>query len=360
MISSTALAARAATGSVAAHATFEEAFGFYRDSGFLYPRKLAELEQRLPAIEQTWRTLLDCDHDVFRFVARRDRGRGPLRNAICAFAYAGQTWQGQHLVSAVRHEYAGTLAVLSELVLQFQRSGAQFARLSFRPTNPGTNRLFGAVAEQLPAHLTHMSVVDYGFCPVREFRPAPMSARDVLVRRAADGEQERAAGFFSRVLSAPEFGSLALDDLDLREIDERYRAHGLTRRRRVLLAESAGEVIGGCLIHDCSPGVNFSFLENAVEHLHIDERLGERDRLRVWHALARAAVAEVSQERDWIVVALDRHDRATATAARLVPPEPKQYAVLTVDGAESGFLRSIDCFRAYYDFLVARNRQRSA
>jgi hypothetical protein len=172
---------------------FAELFDFYRRSGFLYPGKDAGLQQRLPAIEATWERLLAAGSDVFRLVTRRGPDGGAVSNSICAFRYAPSTWQAQHLVSERRHEYVGTLAVLMELVRWFHDSGARYARLSFRPDNRGTNRLFGGGAEFMPHDLVSTSVVDYGMAPIAAARVTDGGA-DVEIRRSDDLQARRFYG----------------------------------------------------------------------------------------------------------------------------------------------------------------------
>jgi hypothetical protein len=335
------------TAPAGASAAFEEVFDFYRASGFLYPGKLAALAPRLPAIEQTWRRLLAADPHVFRFVETRAVD-GELRNAICAFLYAPGTWQGQHLVSRHRHEYAGTLRVLSQLVQWFHDADVQYARLSFRPSNPGTNRLFGAVPERLPAHLARASIVDYALVSDGAER---LGRPRVAVERLAQGDADAAIKFYASILHPVELAALRLDDPELAGVRAPYRAHRLDRSRRLLVAADRNGVIGACLVNQASAGINFSFLENAIEQLRVAPGLPARTRREVWRALAAAALAEARAARSEMAITLDPGDRAAAVEAGLLGPEPKQYAVLTVSRRERGFLRSIGSFNDYYRAL---------
>jgi hypothetical protein len=331
-------------------ASFDEVFAFYRDSGFLYPAKLAALAPRMPALERTWRRLLDDDADLFRLFANRAPD-GELLNAICAFEYVPGTWQGQHLVSRRRHEYLGTLGVLSDLVRWFHDAGVRHARLSFRPNNPGTNRLFGGVAQRLPAHLADLSVVDYALvAPGAERLPRAT----VSVERLTRADAHVAVEFYERLLHPVELAALDLDDLELDGLGASFAAHGLHRRRRVLVAGGASGVLGACIVNEASEGINLSFLENAIEHLHVVPELSARRRRHVWQALAAAALDAAREQHEDAVATLDPGDRDLAIEAGLIPERPKQYAVLTVTRQGRGFLRSIECFDAYYDALRAR------
>jgi hypothetical protein len=326
---------------------FAELFEFYRRSGFLYPGTSAGLEQRLPAIEATWKRLLAADTDVFRHVSRRHPDRS-VSNSICAFRYAPGTWQAQHLVSAQRHEYVGTLTVLMALVQWFHDSGARFVRLSFRPDNRGANPLFGGVGELMPRDLVNVSVVDYGMTSVAAVRHAAGDP-EVHVRRS-DGLQARR--FYGEILPPVELASLGLRDLNLSVVDPLYLRHGLSRRRHAYVATVRDRVVGACLVHHSSEGMNFSFLENAVEYLRVAPDLPLRLRARAWTALLRTAVGDVSRRRDYVVTTTDPRDRDLAMAAGLVGPDPpKQYAVLTVTRDRDALLQAIEHFGTYYKAL---------
>jgi hypothetical protein len=62
-------------------------------------------------------------------------------------------------------------------------------------------------------------------------------------------------------------------------------------------------------------------------------------------------VAEVARTRDYVVCLTHPGDRDLATAAGLVPEDPKQYSVLTVSMRE-GSAGMTDCFTAYYRGLL--------
>ena len=339
---------------------FEEVFELYRASGFLYPAKLAALQGDMPSIEQTWRRALAPDARMFRVVARYGivDAAVRLRNTISAFAYAPGTWQGQHLVSRDRHEFTGTLAVLIELVEGLHYEGVEHIRLSFRPDNPGTRMLFGEVPRRIASNYHSLARYDYGCVPLERLRLAVTGPADITVKPVAGDEGGAVADFYRRILHPVEVASLALHDAELRQLDAGYRAAGLERRRKVLLARDHGEILGACLVHDSAVGLNFSFLENAVEHLRVRPDLSPSRRRDVWTALASAAIAHTRSRRD-VVVTVDPADRDLSVPSGMIAAEqPRQYAVLTVSRDDDSYLRSIDCFIEYYRRLLAAEAAR--
>ena len=352
----------ALTEALAPPLTFDEIFGFYRDSGFLYAAKQAALSDRSEEVEDTWRRLLTGDRSVFRFVSRYglQDGRVNVRNAICAFLYTPRTWQAQHLVSLQRREYTGTLTLLVALTEWLHDNGAAFVRLSFRPNNPGTNRLFGGLAERLaPVHVSR-SLVDYGFCDVRELDFPAGCRSSVTVRALAPDEGDLARAFYKRILDPVDFASLDISRPSLEDLDAVYALHGLTRRRTVLVAMDGEDTVGACLVNHGSEGINFSFLENAIEHLRVAPELAPPARRTVWLALARAAVAEVAHTRPYVVVSLRPEDRDLAVRTKLVRPDPKQYLMLTISLHDQAVRDAIAWFTRYYEALLwsdARTRE---
>jgi len=333
--------------------SFEELFAFYRESGFLYPGKLAGLDDRRDVVERTWRQLLAADHSVFRFISRLGlaEGRPRLINTICAFAYAPGTWQAQHLVSLRRGEYTGTLALLMALSDWAHDAGVEFARFLFRPNNPGTNGLFGGIAQRLSTDLVSRSLVDYGLTDLRALELPDGRESPVAVRALEADEGGAAVAFYERVLDPVELDSLCLTQLGLGELDCAYRIHGLTRRRTGLVALEGSDVVGACIVNHSSDGMNFSFLENAIEYLRVLPGQPPMTRRAIWLSLARAAVALVARTRDYAVWLTHPGDRDLAAAAGLVPADPKQYSVLTV-AMHDGYVGMTDCFAEYYRMLL--------
>jgi hypothetical protein len=330
--------------------SFDEVFDYYESARFLYGAKLKELEPRLESIRKTWSRLLEADRRVFRFLALRGVVDGALtpRSAICAWAYTGTTWQGQHLVTAEPHTYTGTLAVMMELIEWLHTADVPYARLLFRPTNRGVSHLFSGLTQQLPSDRACLSVVDYGTTRIDRLR---LPAADPSVSVAATpASAQLAHGLYHGLVHPVELRSLELSDPELGRIGDIYGSNGLMRGRAVFVAMKDERPLGAVIVNHGSEGINFSLLENAIEYLYVSPGLAPDDRRAVWSSLMQAAVAEVATRRDYVVAALDPSHRELAVACGLCSPDPKQYAVLTVDHRDDCFLRSIayfaDCYRA--------------
>jgi hypothetical protein len=337
--------------------TLEEVFAFYRNTGYLHDGRLPGLAPG--TVETTWKRLLAADQSVFRFVARRALvdDRPAVQNTVCAFAYARETWQIQHLVSSLRHGREGTLGVATDILQWLHRTDVEYCRWPFRPTNPGPRRLFASATERLPRHLIAQSIVDFGATPRDEVALDDDVSLEVRVIRVSADTVPETIAFYRDLLHPVELESLALADPELELLSEQYHHAGLMRRRTVLHAMIGERVAGACLVNHSAPGINLASFGNAIEHLRVANDLSGAARRSVWTALARAAVADARRNGAYIVAALHPADRELAVAAGLVQRDPKQYAIVTVSGRENGFLRLIECFTEYY---AARLRARNA
>jgi hypothetical protein len=333
--------------------TFDEVVGFYGATRFLYPAKLGALESRFEAVRKTWEQLIAANNDVFKiFMLRRVvDGQMAVKNSICAFEYAPGTWQVQHLVSSERHELTGTLAALIGMTDWLDnRPGIKAIRLSYRPTNPGTNRLFHGLAEVLPNARSLEKVSNYFVAQCGDHHGGPPAAAEVEVRLAQSADTDDVRALYRR--EHPELPEwLGLHDLQLTTLDARYVKRGLNRSRAILVASRAGQICGSVICWWASEGVNFSFLENAIEDLVIDQTLPPALRAAIARDLLGAAENHYRSRGRRYLVALINDDMADLVAASAVlPPPEKQYAVLTLDAKEVAATRVH--FESYYTQML--------
>jgi CRP/FNR family cyclic AMP-dependent transcriptional regulator len=319
--------------------SFDEVLDFYGSTRFLYPAKLGVLESRFAAVRATWEGLIGANNEIFKILILRRvvDGRLVSKNSICAFEYALGTWQVQHLVSADRHERSGTLAALIGMTdWLWSRRDVQGIRLTYRPDNPGTNRLFGELASMLSKASSLEVTCDYhvidcaGSGSAARGRPT-----DWEIRPASDANLSEVTALAERThLHMPSW--LALQDAECRTLGAKYERHGLERTRSVLVATRNGRVAGMVNCWQASEGVNFSFLENAIADLTIDTALTVDERKDVVAALLSSAVAVYrARGRSHAVALLNQTDRNAVQAAGFMPPAEKQYVTLMFDHSEA-------------------------
>ena len=329
--------------------TFDEIFAFYRAAGFLYPGKLAELGSRMPAIEATWMRLLASGDEVFKLFTRRRfvAGEATIKNSVCAVEHAPGTWQCQHLVSADRHEYLGTLSAFLAMAEWLERNpAAAYTRLAFRPGNRGVAALFSDWRHAMPLGDAALRTFDYVATPL----DAIDASRSSTVR-VVRGDAESLRRFYTSRIPTVELDSLRLDDPSIRGLQEKFARLGLERRRSVYMAVAGDTVVGAAICNFGPLGANFSFLENAVEGLEIAPDVPEALRVEAFRELLAAAARFYrAHGRSLLIATVGPEHADLARAAGLV--SRKQYTLFTGRNSTEGFVASRQCFRRYYRALV--------
>jgi len=347
-------------------ASFEELFELYGATRFLYPAKLAELAPRLGMVEDTWRRLLANDR-VFKVLLRRRAEGGEVvpKNAICAWRYTTETWQAQHLVSRDRHEYTGTLAALVGLSDWLAAApGCGSLRLTYRPENPGVQSLFQGTAESLGPERAALDILDYYLTPLERLRPPLPRSGAISSLRVDAATASSLRAFYGTRMHPALLDSLSLEDPELVGLHSAYAAHGLARGRAIFAAVHNDRIVGGVICNLASEGINFSFLENAVECLELSPGLPREMRGEVFAELMRAAAGYYRERgRDYLVALL--HPTHAVLAGELLQLErQKRYAVLTAAKVNGkGFQPIRQSFIDYYRRLVeaaARSRRAAA
>jgi hypothetical protein len=316
--------------------SFDDVVEFYGSTRFLYPAKLGVLESRFDAIRATWERLLDANNDVFKILMlRRVTGESlTVKNSICAFEYATGTWQVQHLVSADRHERSGTLASLigmTDWLHGHPDVGA--VRLTYRPDNPGANQLFGGLADVLATEESTSSVCTYHIAETatdrieawnRDIDVAPLAASDL------PGVEALYASVHPRL---PRW--LALCDPTSSRLTDRYAACGMERGRQIFVASKGGVVRGAVSCWWAAEGINFSFLENAIDGLVLDGSLSKHAKTEITAGLLSAAVRfYAARGRRHAVALIDATHSTYVEASGVLPPPEKRYATALFDHAQ--------------------------
>jgi hypothetical protein len=259
-------------------------------------------------------------------------------SSICAFEYAPSCWLVQHLVSAQRHELTGTLAVCLGMASWVGRTSADAGlRFTYRDSNPGVAKLFGSFPDFLPEACLETRRCAYALlepCRADPGVPLPSEVRIVEVDRRLAKE---VIAFYRRLGHRVGVRALQLDDPNASELAERYRRHGLERRRRVLAALRGDHLVGAAVCHESSPGINFSFFENAIELLEVEPELPEpAARAIIKHLVSVALRGRELPGEVPVPLLCDLARAHLARAAELLPAASKEYVVLTLRLADGG------------------------
>jgi hypothetical protein len=176
-------------------------------------------------------------------------------------------------------------------------------------------------------------VFDYVMEPLErvELAADKCDAGGVQVRVVEGAPAPDEVQFVSRQLHEAEFNALALDHAGWGALAAKFSAHGLLRKRFILIARDAsGSVVGSAVCNLASEGMNFSFLENALEYVFIAPEPDHAGRMAVLAGLLRAGCDLMKKSaRDYLVCMSDPGLAPLLEPLGLRAEKPKQYAVAT-------------------------------
>jgi len=331
--------------------SFNELVEFYESVRFLYPAKLKDMKPRFPSIEATWTNLLNANDKIFKVIIRKEISGGKviIGSSVCAFEYAPGTWQTQHLVSASRHGFTGTLLMLLALMNWFGRSSEiDIVRFTYRPNNPGVVRLFEKFGENLGSEISHSVVYDYVLSTlVEDLSKDQTSHINYRIVPISDEITQRVIKFYASRLHPVELRSLHLADPKLEKSKERFRAFGLYRDRQIFAAVLSDRIVGSVICNLASEGINFSFLENEITALELDDDLSPQMQLAIFRSLISSAVRYYQEHgRDYVVLMIALKYRELREAIGIA--SSKQYGVFTSLADSSSTKKACEASTQYY------------
>jgi len=334
--------------------SFDELVKFYQSVKFLYPAKLKELAPRFSDIEDTWTKLLNANNKIFKVFIRKELSNGKvvIGSSVCAFEYSPGTWQTQHLVSASRHGFTGTLLMLLALMNWFGRnSDIDMVRFTYRPNNPGVVRLFEKFGKNLGGEMSHSTTYDYLLSTfVNELSKDTKGHTQYSIVPVSDESLQRVIQFYAKRLHPVEFRSLHLTDPQLQKTRRRFSDFGLYRYRQIFAALSNNRVVGAVICNFASEGINFSFLENEITALELDKDLPAQMQLSIFRSLISSAVRYYREHgRDYVVFMIGLKYKGFRDAIGMT--SNKQYAVFASfadsDSTKTAFKASTQYYREH-------------
>ncbi len=240
---------------------------FYHNADFYTPAKQAACLGTPEQVRQTQRAMLRAPPPFSRRLIFRDDGR--IYGTVSLQQICQRTWLVHHLC-AVRHrtEFVpkSLLLFLGEYISKTPE--IHYVKMMWRPNNTWSNRMFNRLVHRL--HDGEQSVVRVYSYLQRDRAPLPpasISARGLVVRRVTPDEIAELESYF---ITQEEFFFMKSEDLcrgayELESVNQKYRALGLFRIRRVFGAFEGDRLVGFSLAERASPGLNMSNLLNTFQ-----------------------------------------------------------------------------------------------
>ncbi|MBS2021035.1 MAG: hypothetical protein JST92_01395, partial [Deltaproteobacteria bacterium] len=236
---------------------------FFLDTRFLYPEKLAALGPVAGEVRQTFEKLRTAGSGLFKSLVFTE-GEKVFAHLSAARAYR-RTWLVQHLAGATRLKGRQAPRIVNLGLSEYfgQNTDLEYVKVFFRPDNKWPARVFGSFAKRMTdRQLSDLRELHYQTLPTDCILPGNDQIRVI----EADGGD---LSVVERHFVATERGLMLRSDdltrasLGMSELSEAWKAAGMQRERRVLLALRGDEPVGFALAEISSPGLNLSELLSA-------------------------------------------------------------------------------------------------
>lgn len=264
--------------------TFETLWDFFLATGFLYPEKLARLDQE--AVRTTFQRLMAQPTPLAQFI-RFEEG-GETFGQVSALRAYNRTCLAQHLAAKLKRVPLGRMLSMAMVQFQEYQPEVEWMKLFYRPNNRWPRQVFGSFATRASNSVdVDHTTYDYLTAPLG----APLAPRHKAIRPLGRDEEAELESYFieqgrTAQMRAEDFVS---GRCALTEIDGAYKELGLTRRREILTYEDRGRLRGFAALEISSIGLNLSELTNSFRVLVHDHDPA------VIKALAAAAAARYQE-----------------------------------------------------------------
>lgn len=337
----------------------EEVLWRFLEMGEFYtPSKREECLGTPEEVRRTQARMLFAPPGVSRKLIFYDRDQ--IYGTVSLQQVYQQTWMVHHLC-AIRHPSEFVPKSLMLYLGEFISKTPEIAylKMMWRPNNTWSNKMFGRLVHRL--HDGEKSVVkvhSYLHWEQDGLPPVLEGEREWKVRLI---EPEEVVELESYFISQEEFFLMRSEDLlrgrvGLDQLDARYRALGLYRERKVLVAMERGRLAGFVLCERSSPGLNLSNLMNTMQ-LYVTTM----DPVRTNHlrrALIRAAIQYYWSCGQRRVIVLTE-ERNLAVWESIGFEKVKEYVSWTFDHSIAN-IYNLYCYYIFrlYERLESRRKER--
>jgi hypothetical protein len=237
----------------ASSTSFDELWRCFRESAFIPPAKQTDLEPQLPRIRVAFEALHARRHNLLKTVLVKDADR--VVGHVSAIRAYRRTLMCQHLAAVVGYNVGPQLNLA---VAEFfsQNPALDYFRIWYFSDASWSNRVFGDFARRVTdTRLSDLRAVAHFEMPTDLSFPIDP---EIAVMEASASElalvEHHLVGREPAIILSSD--DLHRGGLQLGELNAEFRALGLERRRRVLVATANSRLLGFALLEISSPGLN--------------------------------------------------------------------------------------------------------
>ncbi|MCD6187083.1 MAG: PilZ domain-containing protein [Desulfuromusa sp.] len=255
----------------------EDLFDFFFETGFLYPKKYAEIANKREEMMQSYLALYQKGVDISRHFVYQHQGQ--IFGHFSALHVYRKTWFCQHH-AALNNQRAGlkVLRAISEYIndsYQLNPINLKYIIGYYRDANKFPKRYFGDYVGELNDYKkTALDCYSY-INEARRFMGGPVGLeKDWSLEPAEKNDLEEFCGYYKKTSEGmlPEALDLLPEDLGDQTMTEAYKANGLSRRRELLALRYQNSPKALIDIQSTGIGLNLSEITNAITVYLIDPK----------------------------------------------------------------------------------------
>ncbi len=253
----------------------EDLFDFFFETGFLYPKKYAELANKREEMMQSYLTLYQSGVEISRHFVYQQQGQ--ILGHFSTLRVYRQTWMNQHH-AALRSQRAGLQVVraISEYMndsYQLNPTNIKYIIGYFRAANKFPQHYFGKyVQEVMNPKISSLDCLSY-INEARRFVGAPTELSSGWVLEPATiSDLTEFYGYYQNVSGGllPEGLDMIPEEFGDQTLSEIYRKCGLIRKRELHVLRYHNSPKALIDIQSSDLGLNLSEITNAITVYMID------------------------------------------------------------------------------------------
>ncbi|MBN1140931.1 MAG: hypothetical protein JXB25_03915 [Deltaproteobacteria bacterium] len=245
-------------------------WGFFFESGFIYPEKYASLRHQKEELKKTYEKLYGQHPEIARHFIYQKNGR--ILGHMAMLRFFENTWLIHHHAASKRETNRAGIMVLNQIgafindSLNLVSSHMHFVMCYYRPDNRFPERVFGGVARHLDDR-EKCSLDSFAYLHCRRGQGAgplppdwtlePCEERDI-VSLACVYEQE-SGGLLPRAMD------LLPETAFVNTLEGDFRACGFNKEKRLLALKKDGELLAVLLLNLSELGLNMSDLTHCLQ-----------------------------------------------------------------------------------------------
>ncbi len=263
---------------VGASVDLDALWGFFFETGFIYPEKYGSIQEQREKFKKLYSRLYNEHAEISRHILYQDKN--VIYGHVSMFRYYDQTWMLHHHAAVKSNQHRAGLVVMDHILQHINEvhnlasTHMRYIACYFRPNNRFAARVFGGAARAL-ANPRKCSLDDFAYSHYQP-RVDKSALPTGWILEASSPEDFTVLQYSYQENS----GGLLLEGLDLHlvglaresEINAQYNRLGFRRERFFFsLRRPNGGLVALWVVNISDVGLNMSDLTNCVQILVIDE-----------------------------------------------------------------------------------------